>query len=151
MMGEEHLAIDASGQSRITDLRRERTERANFFVVLFHVWGWAGLLVGLVSVVGAASTVSVGVGTSAYVTMGLTFWIGGMVLFGLSALLSGQTYIAQYSMRPSAPISTNPEYPEMHKGLPYRRNDDGSVAVLTANGPHTYKSWREFWDAMERM
>ena len=151
MMGEEHLAIDASGQSRITDLRRERTERANFSVVLFHVWGWAGLLVGLVSVVGAASTVSVGVGTSAYVTMGLTFWIGGMVLFGLSALLSGQTYIAQYSMRPSAPISTNPEYPEMHKGLPYRRNDDGSVAVLTANGPHTYKSWREFWDAMERM
>jgi len=83
--------------------------------------------------------------------MVLTFWIGGMVLFGLSALLSGQTYIAQYSMRPSAPISTNPEYPEMHKGLPYRRNDDGSVAVLTANGPHTYKSWREFWDAMERM
>jgi hypothetical protein len=74
--------------------------------VLFHVWGWAGLMVALTSVVGTVLRPEVGIGTSAYVTMGLTFWIGGMVLLGLSAMLCRQSYVARYSGPPSGNPST---------------------------------------------
>ena len=92
---------------------------------------------------GPTLSTQVGVGTPAYVTMGLTFWIGGMLLLGLSSILCGQSYVACYSSP-----SGNPEYPETLKGFPYRRNPDGSVAVLRPIGSRTYKSWNEFWKAI---
>ena len=97
------------------------------------------------------SSPSVGVGTSAYVTMGLTLWIGGMVLLGLAALLSGQSYVPRYELLSGQSTgSGNPEYPDIRNDLPYRHNSDGTVDVLTASGPHKYRSWEEFWDATQR-
>jgi hypothetical protein len=57
-----------------------------FLVVLFWLWGLAGLLFNGGAMMGL--TGSVGVGTSAYLTASSMIWIGGMVLFGLGALLS---------------------------------------------------------------
>lgn len=76
----------ARPEPKLVELRQERA--GGGFIVLFHVWGWFGFVIGVFSVLGTMFMPSVGVGTSAYVTMGLTFWIGGMVLLGLAALLS---------------------------------------------------------------
>jgi hypothetical protein len=94
----------------------------------------------ILSVVG---TTLEAVGTSAYVTMGLTFWIGGMLLFGSDAVPAEFRRALQ---RPLGATACNPEYPETAKGFPYRRNSDGSIAVLTANGPRTYKSLERVLD-----
>jgi hypothetical protein len=58
----------------------------NFLGLLFWVWGVGGLVgVGgsFAGLVGA-----VGVGTSSYLSAAGLLWIGGMVLFGMGALLS---------------------------------------------------------------
>jgi hypothetical protein len=59
---------------------------AKFLKVLFWIWGVAGLLIGTLSLL-TTITGSVGVGTSAYISAGLLYWIGGMVLFGVGALM----------------------------------------------------------------
>jgi hypothetical protein len=61
-----------------------------FLLVCFWIWGVLGLLIGTASILSLGS--NVGVGTSAYITMGLLFWIGGMVLFGLGTILVGFNY-----------------------------------------------------------
>jgi hypothetical protein len=139
--------IETRSEPRLIELRHDKAGGALFFTVLFHIWGWVGLLMAVVSVVATTFTSAVGVGTSAYVTMGLTFWIGGMVLLGFAALLGGQTYLPRYASASSG----NPEYPDIRNGHPYRRNSDGTVEVLTADGSRTYKSWQEFWNATERV
>jgi hypothetical protein len=61
----------------------------------FFVWGLLGFVVALLSVVSTWGSSSVGVGTSAYIAMGIEFWIGGMVLFGLGSMLSDMKYISR--------------------------------------------------------
>jgi hypothetical protein len=58
------------------------------FATLFFLWGFLGLLVNAVNFVGMPN--SVGVGTSMYVAAGILLWIGGMVLFGIGALITGR-------------------------------------------------------------
>jgi hypothetical protein len=57
-----------------------------FLAVLFWLWGLVGLLFNAGSLMGL--TGSVGVGTSAYLTATSLIWIGGMLLFGMGALLA---------------------------------------------------------------
>jgi hypothetical protein len=54
----------------------------------FGVWGVVGLIFSLVSYSSAMQATSIGVGTSAYLMVGLLLWIGGMILFGVAALLT---------------------------------------------------------------
>ena len=37
------------------------------------------------------------------------------------------------------------EYPQVHEGVRYRYEPDGSVIVATAVGPKRFKNWQEFW------
>lgn len=53
--------------------------------VLFFVWGFFGLLFNSVTYLGLSG--SVGVGTSTYIALGMLFWIGGMILFGVGSLV----------------------------------------------------------------
>jgi hypothetical protein len=55
--------------------------------VMFVIWGGLGLLGNIVSTIELFAANSVGVGTSAYVSAMALIWIGGMVFFGLGALL----------------------------------------------------------------
>lgn len=66
-------------------LRSESGAGRGFLGFLFWLWGSIGLLFNASALFG--STGSIGVGTSAYLTATSMIWIGGMVLFGMGALL----------------------------------------------------------------
>ena len=58
--------------------------------VFFWLWGVVGFFINALFFLSIPS--SVGVGTSAYIAACLLFWIGGMLFFGLGALVSGGRY-----------------------------------------------------------
>jgi len=58
--------------------------------VCFWIWGILGLLFNTLNFLAATGTV--GVGTSAYNSMGMLYWIGGMILFGAGGLLASSGY-----------------------------------------------------------
>ena len=57
----------------------------NVLNVFFWIWGIAGFLLNTVNYFALSG--SVGVGTSTYVALGFLYWIAGMVLFGVGALI----------------------------------------------------------------
>jgi hypothetical protein len=59
-------------------------------LVLFWMWGAGGLILNTGNFLTA--TGAVGVGTSAYLTVGMLYWIGGMVLFGIGSLIHRSSY-----------------------------------------------------------
>jgi hypothetical protein len=61
-----------------------------FLAALFWIWGLLGLLINAGGFLSLGA--SIGVGTSAYMAAGSLFWIGGMVLFGIGALISSSDY-----------------------------------------------------------
>jgi hypothetical protein len=58
------------------------------FTVFFGIWGAVGFIINLANFGFASLSASIGVGTSAYLMAGILLWIGGMVLFGIAALLT---------------------------------------------------------------
>jgi hypothetical protein len=62
-----------------------------FLVVCFWIWGLVGLLANTINYMEGMKG-SVGVGTSAYVTVGMLYWIGGMILFGIGTLSCSVSY-----------------------------------------------------------
>ena len=76
------------------------TARAALFSVLFWFWGLVGLLFNGGSLMGL--TGSVGIGTSAYLTATSLIWIGGMVLFGIGALISHSDFDGERPLAPQA-------------------------------------------------
>jgi hypothetical protein len=58
----------------------------NVLTVFFWIWGAAGLLLNTVNYFSLQG--SVGVGTSTYTALGFLYWIAGMVLFGVGALIA---------------------------------------------------------------
>jgi hypothetical protein len=71
-------------------LQSENTGGRSFLTVMFWIWGLLGWLASTISYF--SLTGSIGVGTSAYLAAGFLYWIGGMLLFGLGALLSGGSF-----------------------------------------------------------
>jgi hypothetical protein len=71
-----------------------------FCSVLFWFWGLVGLLFNGGSLMGL--TGSVGIGTSAYLTATSLIWIGGMVLFGIGALISHSDFDGERPLVPQA-------------------------------------------------
>jgi hypothetical protein len=67
---------------------------------LFWLWGFLGLIFNAGSLLGL--TGSVGVGTSAYLTATSLIWIGGMVLFGMGALLSHNDFDGERPLPPGS-------------------------------------------------
>jgi hypothetical protein len=67
-------------------LRSHQGAGRGFLSVLFWLWGIVGLLFNAGSLMGL--TGSIGVGTSAYFAATSLIGIGGMLLFGIGALLS---------------------------------------------------------------
>ena len=61
-------------------------------VTLFWLWGAFGFLVNVGLYIDAAGK-SVGVGTSAHMPATMLLWIGGMILFGLGALIGPRDYL----------------------------------------------------------
>ena len=57
---------------------------------VFWSWGVIGMVIMAASIANLPS--NVGVGTSAYFTLLVLFWIGGMVLFGFGGLLVGSKF-----------------------------------------------------------
>jgi hypothetical protein len=56
------------------------------WALLFWIWGMGGFVIN--SVLYLALQGNVGMGTSAYMALGFLYWIGGMLLFGLGALIA---------------------------------------------------------------
>lgn len=67
-------------------LRSHQGAGRGFLTVMFWLWGVVGLFLNAGSMLGL--TGSIGVGTSAYLAASSLIWIGGMVLFGIGALLA---------------------------------------------------------------
>ncbi len=68
-----------------------RTDGRTALTIGFWLWGVVGLF-GSTLFILTNATGTVGVGTSAYITMILLYWIGGMLMFGLGALLINASY-----------------------------------------------------------
>jgi hypothetical protein len=62
--------------------------------VLFGVWGVLGFLVAILTMIPlwmeTNMTVIKAAGMGAYISCGMLFWIGGMVLFGFASLMQQQ-------------------------------------------------------------
>jgi hypothetical protein len=71
-------------------LRGRQGAGRGFLGLLFWLWGVVGLFFNAGSLMGL--TGSVGVGTSAYLTATSLIWIGGMVLFGIGAVLANSDF-----------------------------------------------------------
>jgi hypothetical protein len=67
-------------------LPTQPSQHGSLLTVLFWFWGGLGLFYNAGTVFGL--TVSIGMGTSTYLTATALVWIGGMVLSGISALLA---------------------------------------------------------------
>jgi len=63
-----------------------------FLTVLFWIWGLGGFVLNGASLAGLSG--SIGIGTSSYMSAVNLFWIGGMLLFGLGALLATNDFSA---------------------------------------------------------
>jgi hypothetical protein len=61
-----------------------------FCSVIFWIWGLGGLV--LIGSEFASIPSGVGVGTSSYIAAQSVYWLGGMVLFGLGALIDTQDF-----------------------------------------------------------
>ena len=57
---------------------------------IFWLWGLGGLL--FIGVEFSSLPSGVGVGTSSYVAAQCVYWLGGMVLFGLGAIIDTQDF-----------------------------------------------------------
>jgi hypothetical protein len=79
-------------------LRRKASTGRSFLIILFWLWGILGLLFNAGSLLGL--TGSIGVGTSAYIAASALVWIGGMIFFGIAALLCQLNFDGE---RPSEP------------------------------------------------
>jgi hypothetical protein len=64
--------------------------------VLFGLWGGIGFLGNLLSLINMFATSSIGVGTSAYAAAVALIWIGGMLFFGLGAIVFRRTDAAPF-------------------------------------------------------
>jgi hypothetical protein len=99
----------------------------------FWIWGLLGLIGNLLSLNGE-------IGVAALSSQLL--WIGGMLLFGLGALL----------LRPAVSAEDTRALPEGYHGramgIPYKIDLDGKVTALMAKGPQTYQTWHDFWKAI---
>lgn len=77
-------------------LRSHHGASRGFLTVLFWLWGVVGLLFNAGTLFGL--TGSIGVGTSALLAASALIWIGGMVLFGIGALLSQSDFDGERPM-----------------------------------------------------
>jgi len=81
-------------------LRSRQGIGRGFLSVLFWLWGTVGLLFNAGALMGL--TGSIGVGTSAYLAATSLLWIGGMLLFGIGALLSPLDFDGERPLPPDA-------------------------------------------------
>jgi hypothetical protein len=79
-------------------LRSQHGASRGLLTVLFWFWGGVGLLFNAGSLMGL--TGSIGVGTSAYLAATALIWIGGMVLFGIGALLAHNDFDGERPLPP---------------------------------------------------
>ena len=49
------------------------------------------------------------------------------------------------TLSPQQDLAAMKEYPEVYKGIRYRRQHDGTVAMYTPDGPRVFPKWAEFW------
>jgi hypothetical protein len=92
------MGLFSRGQEceRTFRLRSQQGAGRGLLTVLFWFWGGVGLFFNAGSLLGL--TGSIGVGTSAYLAATALIWIGGMVLFGIGALLSHNDFEGERPM-----------------------------------------------------
>lgn len=114
---------------------------------LFWIWGVLGLFIVIGGLVQMSLQGSVGVGTSSYVTAIATSWIGGLVLFGLGSIITGQTvsdgavpvFIAKAPPRARG-------FDGEFTGLPFRILQDRTVEAEINDEIFEFSDWKEFVD-----
>jgi hypothetical protein len=152
-------------------LKSVRTSGGRLFSFLFVIWGGLGFLVTAVEVIGTNTMNNVGVGQSAYVTMHLTWYIAGMMFFGLGALLSNweihphseavelttgpadefvKKWKNQTTSEPDLPPLPGRKGPFEYKGFTYYQNSDGSVDASTSRGWWRLSSLEEYRKYIDR-
>jgi hypothetical protein len=96
--------------------------------VLFVLWGIGGFVLVLFGIAGSGAFAAAMVGAA-----GGILWIGGMVFFGIGALLA-------------APIYTMSDIRSLgaYKGVNYREMVDYSIQVDTEDGTVTYPNLAAF-------
>jgi hypothetical protein len=138
-------------------------------VWLFDYWG-------RVDLGGASEAARTGaaIGTTIGTGIVLFIWALGAVITGLLAILTrgrdvsieeATTIRCPFCAEPIRPeakicphcrsalpnedVSTIAEYPEVHKGIRYRRQRDGTIVMHTPKGPRVFAKWADFWKEVD--
>lgn len=99
-------------------------------IVLFALWGLGGFILIILGMAGSG-----GLGAAMVGAAGGILWIGGMVFFGIGALLAPPNYTL-----------TDVRASGAYKGVKYREMVDYSIQVDTQDGTVTYPSIAAFRD-----
>lgn len=104
-----------------------------FLTLLFVVWGIGGFILALVAITAAGALAS-----AIMATAGGILWIGGMVFFGIAALMASPSFVM-------TDIASRGTY----RKIPYRIKVDGTVEAKTEAGVESFNSWKSFKTAIK--
>lgn len=113
----------------------------------FWIWGCLGFAATALSSVSLFIQTSVGVGSSSYVTAIATLWIGGMLFFGLGAMLC--TDFETTGAVPTYAAKAPPQargFDAVYAEIPFRLRSDGTVQAEIEDKLYDFASWKEFVD-----
>jgi len=124
------------------------TRKEDALVWLFWFWGLGGLLfIGVEFLI--LFNGRVGIGTSGYVTAHCLFWIGGLLLFGVGALIRGRletngpipVYVSKAPARARG-------YDDEFNGAAFKRLEGGQIEGEIGDKAYRFSNWKEFVDAV---
>jgi hypothetical protein len=119
------------------ELMPRETGGRQFLTGLFAIWGMGGFAFVIFAAMGAP------VLTASMIAL---VWIGGILFFGLGALIAPVPYrwddfsFPVYVTNPPRADGLNQE----HRGVPFKILPNGQVVAEFADGQHTFKNWEKF-------
>jgi hypothetical protein len=103
-----------------------------FLKWVFWIWGIGGLLICSLNYLSLSG--SVGVGTSTYMALGFLYWLCGMVLFGIGALLAEKP-IKPRKPRERAPLAPPDQLSPLTAEYLRRSEEIDTVALAPPDQP----------------
>ena len=121
------------------ELMPRETGGRRFLTGLFAIWGMGGFVLAIFAAMAAPVLTA---------SMIVLVWIGGILFFGIAALIAPVPYrwdgfsIPVYVTNPPRADGLD----QQHRGVPFKILPNGQVVAEFADGRHTFKNWKKFLD-----